>query len=51
MIALIIIILLVVCPIVWSWVNGIEYMHKNHPNYKGDDLFGIFDDDDKNQIE
>lgn len=21
------------------WVNGIDYMHKNHPNYKGEDLF------------
>jgi hypothetical protein len=22
-----------------QWVNGIDYMHKNHPNYKGEDLF------------
>lgn len=22
-----------------QWVNGINYMHKNHPNYKGEDLF------------
>jgi hypothetical protein len=22
------------------WVNGIDYMSKNHPDYKGDDLFG-----------
>ena len=21
------------------WVNGIDYMHKNHPDYKGEDLF------------
>jgi hypothetical protein len=28
----------------WSWVEGIDYMHKNHPDYKGDDLFGSFDD-------
>jgi len=27
------------------WVNGITNMHKNHPDYKGDDLFGIDDDD------
>ena len=26
--------------IVWRWVEGIDYMHKNHPDYKGDDLFG-----------
>ena len=24
----------------WSWVNGIDYMKENHPDYKGDDLFG-----------
>jgi hypothetical protein len=34
----------------YFWVEGIDYMHKNHPGYKGDDLFGDFDDDDKNQI-
>lgn len=21
------------------WVNGIDYMTKNHPDYKGEDLF------------
>jgi hypothetical protein len=21
------------------WCKGIEYMHKNHPEYKGEDLF------------
>ena len=30
----------------WRWVEGIDYMHKNHPDYKGDDLFGNFDEDD-----
>ena len=34
----------------WMWVKGIDYMQKNHPDYKGDDLFGKFDEDDKNQI-
>lgn len=34
----------------WRWVVGIDYMQKNHPDYKGDDLFGVFDEDDKNQI-
>ena len=28
----------------WRWVEGIDYMQKNHPNYKGDDLFGEWDD-------
>ena len=22
-----------------QWVNGIDYMSKNHPDYKGEDLF------------
>jgi hypothetical protein len=26
------------------WVEGIDHMHKNHPDYKGDDLFGEEDD-------
>lgn len=29
----------------WRWVKGMEYMHKNHPDYKGEDLF----DEDKNK--
>jgi hypothetical protein len=32
------------------WVRGFDHMQKNHPDYKGDDLFGIFDEDDKNSI-
>ena len=50
MFIVIVIIFLVTIPIVWSWVKGIDYMHKNHPDYKGNDLFGEWDDDDKNQI-
>jgi hypothetical protein len=34
----------------WRWVEGIDYMHKNHPDYKGDDLFGPFDEDDKDHV-
>ena len=34
----------------WMWVKGIDYMKENHPDYKGNDLFGEFDEDDKNQI-
>lgn len=22
------------------WVKGITHMHENHPDYKGEDLFG-----------
>jgi hypothetical protein len=37
---------LLITPIVISflWVRGIDYMHKNHPDYKGYDLF----DEDEN---
>ena len=31
-----------------QWVNGINYMHKNHPDYKGEDLF---DEDKKDEKE
>ena len=27
------------------WVNAITNMHEKNPDYKGDDLFGIEDDD------
>jgi hypothetical protein len=37
--------------VAFFWVRGIDYMKENHPNYKGDDLFGKFDDEDENHIE
>lgn len=40
---------IVVAIISWRWVVGIDYMRKNHPNYKGDDLFGSFEDDEENE--
>ena len=46
----ILITLLITAPISYFWVKGIDYMHKNHPDYKGDDLFGEFDENDKNQM-
>lgn len=34
-------IILSVCGLIsWAWVRGIDYMQKNHPDYKGEDLFG-----------
>lgn len=32
------------------WVRGIDYMKENHPDYKGEDLFGEFDENDKDNI-
>jgi hypothetical protein len=34
------IICLVFTPICWLWVRGLDDMQKNHPDYKGNDLFG-----------
>lgn len=35
-----ILIILFICGLVtWRWVVGIDYMQKNHPEYKGEDLF------------
>lgn len=36
--------------VAWRWVEGIDYMHKNHPDYKGDDLFGPFDEEDRDHV-
>jgi len=46
-------ILTIVCGVAFSaviilWVEGIDYMKKNHPDYKGDDLFNEEEDKEKN---
>ena len=45
---------IVIAFISWRWVEGIDYMQKNHPDYKGDDFLNWGDDadneNDKNQI-
>lgn len=42
------VILISLLPIVYLWVRGIDYMNKTHPDYTGDDLFGLDDTGDKN---
>lgn len=32
----------VLSPLAWLWVRGIDYMQENHPDYKGDDLIQNF---------
>jgi hypothetical protein len=45
-----ILLVLIICVIIiWRWIEGIDFMSKNHPNYKGNDLFKL-DEDDINQI-
>jgi hypothetical protein len=43
----ILIILLIVVPLSIFWVSCIDYMNKNHSDYKGLDLF---DEEDKYEI-
>ena len=48
------VILISITPIVYLWVRGIDYMQKNHPDYKADDFLNwnndIENEDDKHQI-
>jgi len=49
----IIIIVLVVVPVAILWVRGIDYMQKNHPDYKGEEFLNWDrknDDWDDNKI-
>ena len=41
---------IIVFLISWRWVEGIDYIQKNHPDYKGNDLFGEFDEDEEEHI-
>jgi hypothetical protein len=36
---------IIVAFISWRWVKAIDYMHKHHPNYKGEDFLNWGDDD------
>ena len=38
-----------ISPIVYLWVRGIDYMKENHPDYKGNDLFGDWDEDNTHE--
>lgn len=36
---------IVVALISWQWVRGIDYMQKNHPDYKGEDFLNWGEED------
>lgn len=38
----------IVASLIWLWVGGIDFMKKNHPNYKGEDFLNW--DQDINKI-
>lgn len=44
MISILSLIALVAIPVAILWVNGIDYMHENHPDYNGEDLFNEEDE-------
>jgi hypothetical protein len=43
------IIIVVTAFISWRWVVGIDYMHKNHPDYKGEDFLNWNNDKEENE--
>ena len=43
------IIMAILFPLSYFWVRGIDYMNKNHPDYKGDQNGFNFDDEDKDE--
>lgn len=47
MILVIVITLTISSVIAWRMVKGLDYMQKNYPDYKGEDLF---DEDDKDNV-
>lgn len=49
MIGVIILILVIAASLAWLWAGGIDYMQKNHPDYKGEDFLNW--DDNKNHTE
>ena len=51
MVGLILFIIAIAVSLAWLWTGGIEYMIKNHPDYKGKDFLDWdTDEEDKNQI-
>ena len=48
MIGLIILAVCFLATLIWLWVGGIDYMIKNHPDYKGDDFLNENEDGKSN---
>ena len=47
MVGLILFGIAIIGSLAWLWAGGIDYMAKNHPDYKGEDFFN---EEDKNEI-
>ena len=52
MIGLIILAIAILASLIWLWVGGIDYMVKNHPEYKGKDFLNIdITEEEKQEIQ
>lgn len=38
----------IIALISWRWVKAIDYMHENHPDYKGEDFLNWGNDKEEN---
>jgi hypothetical protein len=45
MFVVVLVMVIVTALISWSWVNGIDYMKENHPDYKGEDFLDYGEDE------
>jgi hypothetical protein len=45
MFVVVLVMIIVTALISWSWVNGIDYMKENHPDYKGEDFLDCDEDE------
>ena len=51
MVGLVILILAIAGTIAWLWAGGLDYMQKEHPNYKGEDFLNWKDNNKEEDIE
>ena len=51
MVGLIILIIAIAGTIAWVWAGGIDYMHKHHKHYKGEDFLNWKDNNKEEDIE
>jgi hypothetical protein len=45
MFVVVLVMVIITALISWSWVNGIDYMKENHPDYKGEDFLDCDEDE------
>ena len=45
MFVVVLVMVIVTVLISWSWVNAIDYMKENHPDYKGEDFLDCGEDE------